>query len=252
MPDNRGAPSVGRIVNGYEFTGGNHRDRANWRQTPYGPGANSDDSGNIVIRGPRGGVRIIQRQLNANGAAMPNVREYQATAAARAALMDHGETAYEQARAAGYDPGSFGNVIATKVEPLPLFGDVLSHAIRNTPSDQGRAAELTYTEGALRTTTGANAPAAEVRNASRMYFRQPGEPAAVDPQRQTLRRRFRDQAVQIAGPAYVPPAQNALAPQPNGLHVSGGVTETAGRRRRPSSGPAPQVSDDQLRQMFGH
>lgn len=254
-----GAPDVGTIVDGYEFMGGNHRDRTSWRRSPYGPRANSTPDGNVVITGPRGGTQIIRRAGGRGGAAGGGgapVREFEANASARATLMDQGDRDYERARASGYDPGTLGNTVAMGVEALPLVGPYAARLIRDDPADLGRAAELTYTEGALRTTTGANAPPAEVRNAARMYFRQPGEPAAVDPQRQTLRRRFRDTAVNNAGAAY-------HAPPPDGEALLGFVQRNAataeaarrvprGSRAAPAAPTDPsRMSDAQLRQILG-
>jgi hypothetical protein len=56
----------GDIVDGYEFTGGDYKDRANWQD--WGDGAKKLPDGSIVRYGPRGGMTVL-RQAGAGGAA---------------------------------------------------------------------------------------------------------------------------------------------------------------------------------------
>lgn len=58
--------------------------------------------------------------------------------------------------------------------------------------------------GALRTTSGANAPEPEVKRARRAYFRHPGESSKVEGDRARVRERFRETAIRAAGAAYIP------------------------------------------------
>lgn len=235
-----GAPPVGTVVDGYRFEGGNHRDRANWTQVEpidvsadYGPGARRYPNGALVRIGPRGGVEEIKPR-GEDGSGSPEIREFQANAAARATLMDQGVRDYEAARAAGYDPTSFWNGLARNVESFPVIGTGLSNLMRSDVADRGRAAELQFTDGALRTTTGANAPEPEVIRADRSYFLAPGESADVETGKAALRNRFRNQAVRIAGDAYISPdegmREDLVGPTgPNGLPTYPTITErTAG------------------------
>jgi len=177
-------------------------------------------SGSIVLPnmdvlgppGPRGGARQKLGTIQpGGGTAMPDIKEFQAAAAARATLMDQGLADYRAARASGYDPGAPRNMLARGLEGSGI-GNWAADVVRDKPSERGRAAELQFVDGALRTTSGANAPEPEVVRANRAYFRQPGESAGVEPNKDELRRRFRDQAVRISGAAYIPP-QTATGPK---------------------------------------
>lgn len=203
--------NVGDIVDGYEFMGGDHRDRANWQD--WGEGARRLPDGSIVRNGPRGGLQFLRKATTGQGG--EPLREFEVNAAARAALMDEGQREYERAKADGYNPAGFKNSAAMALEAFPLGGTWLADVIRDNPSERARAAELQFTDGALRTTTGANAPEPEVRRASRAYFRQPGESPGVERNKQLIRDRFRQTAVKAAGRAYVPAAAEAArAPLP--------------------------------------
>lgn len=187
----------------------------------WGPGAVELPNGTVVRYGSRGGTTVLSK--GGGGAAdgtLGEVREFEANAAARATLMDAGQEAYMRARRDGYNPGSVKNAIANATENVAWVGPGLADIIRDNPSERGRAAELQFVDGALRTTSGANAPEPEVRRASRQYFRQPGEGAGVEAEREALRQRFRDQSVRIAGSAYIDP--NAAGGQNNPLDLSGG------------------------------
>lgn len=196
------APRKGDIIDGYEFLGGDPNDQRSWQF--WGEGARRLPTGAVVRDGPRGGLQTL-------GKADPMleeapIREFEANAAARATLMDTGLEDYRAARVEGYDPSHWKNVVARAVEDGPLIGgNYLSDVIRDNVSEKGRAAELQFVEGALRTTTGANAPDPEVVRANRQYFRQPGESEAVEKNRDRLRQRFRNTSVTVAGRAYQAP-----------------------------------------------
>jgi hypothetical protein len=144
---------------------------------------------------------IADMGLSAGGGS--DIKEFQANAASRATLMDQGERDYDTARQQGYDPSNWRNQFARGIEGSGI-GNWFADVVRDKPSERGRAAELQFVDGALRTTTGANAPEPEVVRANKAYFRQPGESEGVEPNKSILRRRFRDQSVRIAGSAYVP------------------------------------------------
>lgn len=190
----------GDIVDGYEFLGGDQKDKANWKD--WGRGARALPDGSVVRDGPRGGVQFLRKATSGEGGG--RLREFEINAAGRATLMDEGQREYERARKEGYDPGNLRNTIASGAEGLPLAGTFLADVIRDKPSERGRVAELQFTDGALRTTSGANAPEPEVRRASRAYFRQPGESPGVERNKQLIRERFRNTSVKAAGAAYTP------------------------------------------------
>lgn len=172
----------------------------------WGPGAVEMPDGSVVRYGSRGGTTILSK--GGGGAAdgtLGDVREFEANAAARATLMDAGQEGYNRALSEKYDPSTPRNAFASAVEQVPWVGPFAADVVRDKVSERARAAELQFTDGALRTTSGANAPEPEVRRASRQYFRQPGESEAGSSEKNVLRQRFRDQAVRIAGAAYIDP-----------------------------------------------
>jgi hypothetical protein len=174
-------------------------------RTDWGPGAMELPDGSIVRYGSRGGTTVLKKAgRGEDNSAPPELREFEINAAARATLMDEGERGYKSALAAGYNPGAMRNVLARSIEGNGI-GNFAADVIRDNPSEKARAAELQFVDGALRTTSGANAPDPEVIRANKQYFRQPGENAAVEPSRQGLRQRFRDQSVRAAGAAYIDP-----------------------------------------------
>lgn len=193
----------GDFVDGYEFVGGDHKDRANWQD--WGPGSKKLPDGSIVRYGPRGGMTVLKQA--GGGAGGKDLREFEINAASRATLMDQGQRDYEDARREGYDPGKWQNQLARGIEGTGV-GNWLADVIRDNPSEKARAAELQFTDGALRTTTGANAPEPEVIRANRAYFRQPGESESVEPDRARVRERFRRQAIRAAGSAYIDPEKD--------------------------------------------
>jgi hypothetical protein len=226
---------VGDIVDGYEFTGGDYKDRSNWQD--WGPGSKKLPDGSVVRYGPRGGMTVLKAAGQASG--MADIKEFQANAAARATLMDQGQRDYESARKEGYNPGGFRNQFARSVEGSKV-GNWFADVVRDKPSERGRAAELQFTDGALRTTSGANAPEPEVVRANKSYFRQPGESEGVEPNKAELRRRFRDQSVRIAGPAYIEPKPGSSPNMPIDLTPDNRTTIPDGSYFRGADGKVYQ------------
>lgn len=172
----------------------------------WGPGAVELPDGKIVRYGPKGGATVLSKgdRAGVEGEA-PDLKEFEINAAGRATLMDSGLRSYNKALTEGYNPAAPRNVLARFVEDAPIpGGNFLSDVIRDKPSERARAAELQFVDGALRTTSGANAPEPEQVRANRSYFRQPGENPTVEPERAALRDRFRQTSIRAAGPAYVP------------------------------------------------
>lgn len=170
----------------------------------WGPGAVELPDGSVIRYGPRGGSTVLKRASGDAPGATPELREFEINAAGRATLMDEGLREYERAVADGYNPGSVKNVVARGAEDIWKVGPYIADVIRDDAAERGRSAELQFTDGALRTTSGANAPEPEVVRANRAYFRQPGESAAVEPNKSQIRQRFRDTSVRAAGAAYMP------------------------------------------------
>lgn len=186
----------------------------------WGSGAVVMPNGDVLgPQGPRGGQRPKLGTINPSGEVAPEIKEFQSNAAFRATLMDEGQRKYEEARRRGYDPGR--DILPRAVEGIWGVGPFVANVIRDDPAEMGRAAELQFVDGALRTTTGANAPEPEVVRGNKAYFQQPGEAPAVEKDRSVLRKRFRDQSVRIAGPAYIDPYAPGGNPR-NPLDLSDG------------------------------
>lgn len=230
-----GAPNKGDIHDGYEFLGGDPNDKAAWQF--WGNGARRLPNGSVVRDGPRGGLQTL-RKADAGAEEQP-LREFEVNAAGRATLMDQGLNDYEDARAQGYDPGKFRNVFARGMEGTGP-GNFMADVIRDKPSERGRAAELQFVDGALRTTSGANAPEPEVVRANRAYFRQPGESPGVESNKAGLRRRFRDQSVTVAGRAYNDPSKGKEKPEGWTANLPPAQREAA-MRYRSSIAPAGSI-----------
>lgn len=222
-------PNVGDVIDGYEFLGGNPNDQKSWAF--WGEGVRSLPDGSIVKEGPRGGLNVLRQGNRTSAGGLPDVKEFQSKAAAQSVLMDQALTDYDQARSQGYDPASWKNRFAMGLEgAMPRVGPFFADVLRDNPSERGRAAELAYTEGALRALTGAAATDPETRRTARNMFRQPGESVGVEPNKQAVRERFAGTIQRIAGPAFVP-SGTATAPRGRGENADG-RSAPAGFRER--------------------
>lgn len=209
----------------------------------WGPGAFVLPNGEVRRRGARGGFEKLGEIVGAAGGdASPDIKEFQANAAARATLMDQGQTDYERAVQMGYNVDNPVNAFARGLEDVPMIGKYAADVLRSEPAEIARAAELQFVDGALRTTSGANAPEPEVVRANRAYFRQPGESSATEQGKGQLRDRFRNQAVRTAGVAYIP-ANPTRDPTPYLLPEGSSRGQPNGRARpggnRPKAARAP-------------
>lgn len=205
----------------------------------------------VIVEGqtatnPQTGDKIVYRggkwyPYTPNEAPTVDVKEFQAKAGAQSVLMDQALTDYQRAQQQGYNPASPRNALAMGLESWPLVGSFAADVVRDDVSEQGRGAELAYTEGALRALTGAAATDPETKRTARNMFRQPGESAAVEANKEATRQRFAASVQRTAGPAYAPasptrdPAayrlpEGASRGQPNSRARPGG--------NRPSSGKA--------------
>ncbi len=103
-----------------------------------------------------------------------NLKDQQALAAARAVLMMSGERMYGKAVAGGYEPTALRNQVASVAEGIPFmpsgFGQGVGDFIRDPVSEMGKQGERVFTEGALRTVTGAAGPQEERPETKMQYF----------------------------------------------------------------------------------
>lgn len=142
-----------------------------------------------------------------------DLKEQQSINAARAILMSYGETLYRKARAGGYEPTSMRNRAASIASGLPVVGENLGDFIRDLISEQGITGERQFTEGALRTVTGAGGPKEERPQTVRDYFPTPWQSQDPEARRHLAETRLAQlgTAGQVAGPALVPSAKATIA-----------------------------------------
>jgi hypothetical protein len=191
-------PPIGTIEDGHEYVGGDPGDTKNW--VFWGPSARRMANGAIVQDRPGGGVNVLKP---AAPAGTPNLKEQQSLAASRANLMLQGEKTYQAALRQGYEPASIRNKAATVADAVPVIGDWLAELVRDPVSERGAAGERQFTEGALRTVTGAGGPANERPLTTSQFF--PTSFQSVNPDlRERLAATRRAQlatALRVAGPA---------------------------------------------------
>jgi hypothetical protein len=133
----------------------------------------------------------------------PELSATQSTAAARYILMDRGESVYQQAVKKGYEPTDMRNRLASMARGIPMFGANLADVIADPNAELAELGKQSYTEGALRTVTGAAAPGDERPTTAKQYF-----PTEWQSKNETLRRELaetrraqRESMKAIAGPA---------------------------------------------------
>lgn len=122
----------------------------------------------------RGGKWYPLNQDPAASAADAKLTEDQGKSGEYLALMGQAERAYRGARTQGYDPTSMRNGLANYVESIPVI-DGLAPVIRDSTSDNGRRAEMQWSDAQLKAMSGAASPEAEVRRNARTFFPGPGQ-----------------------------------------------------------------------------
>lgn len=137
----------------------------------------------------------------------PELKEAQSVAAARAILMEEGNTLYEDAVSKGYEPSKLGNRVTNMLDGIPVVGRGMADLIRSPVAERAVLGQDVFTEGALRTVTGAAGPKEERPQTKIQYFPTPWQ--SDDPQLRNklsaLRRRQLETAKRIAGPALEKP-----------------------------------------------
>ena len=149
----------------------------------------------------------------------PDLSEAQATAAARVVLMEEGNKLYGKARTQGFEPTSGMNRIASLAKAVPIAGEGLADFIRTPVQERAALGERLFTEGALRTVTGAAGPAGERPEVKSQYFPTPWQSGDRNLRRELEEVRARQIATirNVAGPAVVgAPAATTLTPTPRG------------------------------------
>lgn len=135
-----------------------------------------------------------------------DLKEQQALSAARATLMAYGELLYRDAKNKGYDPSSLGNKFSSALSVIPFAGNSLSTQVLDPISLQAKKGKQQFTEGALRTVTGAGGPAGERPETTEQYFPTPWENVNAKTQRGMDELRLAQilGSSRIAGPAVAP------------------------------------------------
>lgn len=229
------APEVGEVVDGYQYIGGNPKDQRSWRRStgstgPAGPQAAPPEWGagavvlpNKVVLGPRGPRGGAPPKLGSIGSL--DLKDDEAKAQTYAQLMTTAERQYQDARKAGYNPGSLRNGFANFVEDAPVVGDMFGGAaawIRDDTSDRGKNAERAWLDAQLKAMTGAGQSKLEATSNPRTYFQRFGEDDDAEANKAQMRRTAFDAVKLRSGPAastvprypggFTPPAQGAPRP----------------------------------------
>lgn len=138
----------------------------------WGPGAVEMPNG-VIMRPGRGGRLVVipkTGRAEAGGGAVERTED-QGKSFQNAGLLSPAENDYRRARAAGYDPGTVPNSFASFLEGIPVLPlGGLAPMFRDDVSDRGRNAELRWTEGNLRSRSGAAIKDDEVARESVMFF----------------------------------------------------------------------------------
>ena len=183
-------------------------------------------------------AKIEVERLRAKEAAGElDLKEQQSLNASRAILMAYGETLYRNARAGGYEPTTPRNRIASLASGLPIMGENLADFIRDPVSERGVTGERRFTEGALRTATGAGGPKEERPQTTRNYFPTPWQSRDPEARQDFLRTRLEQLRTsgRVAGPALGPGAKATIE------ELS---TPPKARKSETSSKSLPRVRND--------
>ena len=159
-------------------------------------------------------AKIEVERLRAKEAAGElDLKEQQSLNASRAILMAYGETLYRNARAGGYEPTTPRNRIASLASGLPIMGENLADFIRDPVSERGVTGERRFTEGALRTATGAGGPKEERPQTTRNYFPTPWQSLDPEARKDFLATRLEQLSTsgRVAGPALGPSARATIS-----------------------------------------
>lgn len=156
----------------------------------------------------------------------PEMTDAQRTAAARAVVMQRGEALYQKALKQGYKPEALGNKVTDALSNLPWnIGDPAADFLRDPKAEMAVQGERLFTEGALRTMTGAAGPKEERPQTKMQYFPNPWQSGSPDLRRdlEALRKEQIETARRAAGPALSVTPRAAAAPKalPAGLTPAG-------------------------------
>ena len=140
------------------------------------------------------------------------LKEQQSLNASRAILMAYGEALYRKARTGGYEPTTPRNRVAALASGLPFVGEDLGDFIRDPVSERGVTGERRFTEGALRTATGAGGPAIERPQTTRNYFPTPWQSRDPEARQDFLNTRLEQLRTsgRVAGSALGPQAKATI------------------------------------------
>lgn len=135
----------------------------------WGQGAVELPDGSVVRYGPRGGTTVLKRAGGGDNGMV--LTEDQGKQTQNAILMADGEAAYRNSLDSGYNPGTAKNSFASWLEALPLgVGTGMASAMRDPIEDRGRAAQLRWAEGSLRSRTGAAIQEQEIAREANMFY----------------------------------------------------------------------------------
>lgn len=191
-------PSVGEVLDGYRFKGGDPKQESSWEQVEpidvsaqYGPGARQLPNGVIERVGPRGGVSRIG---SANGSAGGSQSSALVGADARARFMINlgplqaAQGNLEEMDAGGYNPSSLRNTVAAGLEAIPFDGGFAARAAGGGDYNAYTQAGKTFEAAIMPIMSGAAVTPSEAQRLIRAALPQPGDTPAVLAQKSEQRR----------------------------------------------------------------
>jgi len=249
MAQQEAAPSVGEVIDGYRFKGGDPKQESSWEQTEplpapeYGQGAMRLPNGAVVRYGPRGGMDTIVSAAQAAAAGNGAESSPMVGADARARFMINlgplqaAQANLERMDREGYNPSSLRNAGAAALEAVPFDAGFAARVAGGEDYNAYNQAAKTFEAAILPIMSGAAVTPTEAQRLIRAALPQPGDSAEVLAQKSEQRRMMINAVAQGIGQA-APYEMNG------GEDVDGSARPGSGGEARPAPGAGPDSAVD--------
>jgi hypothetical protein len=213
MAQQQPAPSVGEVIDGYRFKGGDPKQESSWEQIEplaapeYGQGAMRLPNGAVVRYGPRGGMDTIvsAAQAAAAGAGTESAPLVGADARARFMInlgpLQAAQDNLERMDREGYNPSSFQNTGAAALEAIPFDAGWAARVAGGEDYTAYNQAAKTFEAAILPIMSGAAVTPTEAQRLIRAALPQPGDSPEVLAQKSEQRRMMINAVAQGIGQA---------------------------------------------------